>query len=134
MLLLRAFALLFLLLLPCATARDLVLTDGTILKNIRLREKTDSGIRVQHEAGLTFIDYLRLPEPERSLWGYEVAKYRQPRQGTISQTEATPSPTPALPESPRERPYRTQCLATTKKGTRCLRTAGPGQTHCYQHR
>ncbi len=130
--------LLFLLLVSSAVASDLVLTDGTVLKTIRLREKTDLGLRLQHDGGLSFIDYARIPEPAATVWGYEEAKYRQAQQSALKPSDAAPdaasAPANAVADSPRSRPYRTQCQGMTKKGRQCSRTAGAGQSTCYQHR
>jgi hypothetical protein len=46
-----------------------------------------------------------------------------------------PSASPARSSSPTgvRGAVRQQCAATTKKGTRCSRTASPGSAYCWQH-
>jgi hypothetical protein len=46
----------------------------------------------------------------------------------------TPTPTKKSSEvTPKKETVSTQCAATTKKGTRCKRTAKAGSSFCWQH-
>ena len=138
---------LILLLALSARAEDLKLLDGTVLREIRLREKTDLGIRVLHESGLSFVDYRRLPVPVAQTWGYEEAQYQAAyeAQGAELRQSGASAPAPSAPAAspsadsaaaaPAGTPSngRSQCAATTKKGTRCKRKAQAGREYCYQH-
>ncbi len=142
-----------------AHAIDLTLTNGTVLKDVQLRGKTDLGIRVQHKGGMVFIDYAKIDPSELQTWGFEDAKYQAASAAASSRARAeptaspspkpspSPSPTPEPTASPAAKTERTdtaekgkksqgetkQCAAITKKGTRCTRDAQPGRDYCYQH-
>jgi hypothetical protein len=54
----------------------------------------------------------------------------------VPSVSGQPKPAAPLVSPPVERgaPARDgRCLATTKKGTRCLRNARPGEAYCWQH-
>lgn len=52
--------------------------------------------------------------------------------GTV--TKATTSYSKKKSNSKSTKSYGGQCAATTKKGTRCSRTASPGSRYCWQHK
>ncbi|MBE2180489.1 MAG: hypothetical protein IAE97_08460 [Chthoniobacterales bacterium] len=140
-------------------AIDLTLTNGTVLRDVQLRGKTDLGIRVQHKDGMVFIDYAKIDPSELQTWGFEETKYQaasaaassraraEPAPSTSPKPTPSPSPTPEPTASPEVTAERTdtaakgkksqgdakQCAAITKKGTRCTRDAQPGREYCYQH-
>lgn len=156
---LRVLPVIFLLFSGTAHALDLTLSDGTVLKDVQLRGKTDLGIRVQHQDGMIFIDYSRISPSELQTWGFEEAKYRVASAAAPAPARAQASPSPPPKPSPSATPApeptaspavkteradtaakstksqagAKQCAAITKKGTRCTRDAQSGRDYCYQH-
>lgn len=146
------------LLALCCTcqALDLTMESGMVYTNIRLREKAPMGIRIQHDTGLSFLDYLTLSAPDRLTFGYEEATYNAAlaklgQTAGVALTSARPAPVPASTTSrgfapkfvaPAATPSPAQttssissgrCSATTKKGYQCSRAAQAGRSYCYQH-
>lgn len=145
-----------------AGAYDLALRDGTVLHDIRLRDKSPLGILVLHQNGVTFVDYSKIPVPDLYTFGFDEALYKAalPASGKVEQSPAQPVPsyrperlyrTNPAPATPTPAPAastirtlstlaasavnasRSQCAATTKKGYRCSRMAQAGRSYCYQH-
>ena len=92
---LRVLPLILILHAGSARAIDLTLSDGTVLKDVQLRGKTDLGIRVKHSEGMIFIDYSRIDPSELQTWGFEEAKYRVASAAASSPTRAQSLPFPA---------------------------------------
>lgn len=89
----RAVCFTFLALASLASAYDLTLRDGSVLKDIRLRSKTDLGITVQHSTGQKFVDYAQLPVPDLYTWGFDEQRYWS------AQGSSTPPVLPPKPEA-----------------------------------
>lgn len=104
-----------LLLAVCTTcpALDIRLENGSSYTNIRLREKTPMGIRVQHDTGLSFFDYLSMKEVDRITFGYEEGPYNAAKAKLGLQATATPVPIPA-PVLPRSTPVPVPTPTTTR--------------------
>jgi hypothetical protein len=109
-------AALFTLCISHTYALDIVLPDGYKYENIQIKEKTDLGIRVGHETGVSFIDYLSLSPQDQYTFGYDSAKYNFQKSAlSMSQTSkpvaiygySTPRPTPAVTPRPSQSPDQT---------------------------
>ncbi|MAS94909.1 MAG: hypothetical protein CMO55_17065 [Verrucomicrobiales bacterium] len=76
-------------------AYDLTTRDGRVFKDIRLREKTDLGIRIAYEGGgEVFLDYAVIPVPDLWTFGFEEDKYKAAKQPVNSSRKALSSSTP----------------------------------------
>lgn len=66
--------------------------------------------------------------------GYTACKVCKP-SSTIeeSNTKITPEKKTSVKQTP-PKAYSSQCMATTKKGTRCKRKAAAGSNYCWQHK
>jgi len=56
-------------------ARDLTTNDGDVFKNISVRSKDPTGIRIMHDDGVAFLDFKNLSEADQKDFGFDPATY-----------------------------------------------------------
>ena len=56
-------------------ARDLTTNNGDVFKNISVRSKDSTGIRIVHDDGVAFLDFKNLSEADQKDFGFDPAAY-----------------------------------------------------------
>jgi hypothetical protein len=56
-------------------ARDLTTNNGDVFKNISVRSKDSTGIRIVHDDGVAFLDFKSLSEADQKDLGFDPAAY-----------------------------------------------------------
>jgi hypothetical protein len=56
-------------------ARDLTTNNGDVFKNISVRSKDPTGIRIVHDDGVAFLDFKSLSEADQKDFGFDPAAY-----------------------------------------------------------
>lgn len=58
-----------------AAARDLKTTTGEVFLNFAVTHQGPTGLRIQHDAGVAFVDFILLAEAEKKEFGFDAAAY-----------------------------------------------------------
>ena len=58
-----------------AAARDLKTTTGEVFHNFAVTKKEPAGLRIQHDAGVAFVDFILLSEADKMEFGFDAAAY-----------------------------------------------------------
>ena len=56
-------------------ARDLKTTTGEVFQNFAVTKMEPTGLRIQHDAGVAFVDFILLSDADKKEFGFDAAAY-----------------------------------------------------------